>query len=215
MDFRSISTWLTLVVLVCLFAPAESYKLKVLAATRECVQEHATEAGDLITGSFLATAGDGSQKRFFGGAERFDFTVIDPNHNTVYSAKRKAEHKFEVKAEQSGYYTMCFYNQGRVPAYVLYHAHVGHHISHDRAMKEHIEPLEESLTNLKEDLARLSEEYYYQKRREETHRLTMESSHDRVIIWSLGEAALLVGCAVFQVVYIRRLFDKKEMRVNV
>lgn len=208
---RSTSLLLT-ACLVVLFQPAHGVKLKVLGQARECVQEEATEAGDLITGSFIASDGDGKTRRFFGGAERFDFTVIDPQHNTVYSAKRKAEHKFEMKAEQQGTYTLCFYNQGRVPAYVLYHAHVGHHLSHDRATHEHIDPLQESVTNVKEDISRLWEEYNYQKKREEVHRATNESTQWRVIFWAVLEAAFLVVFSIGQVLYIRSLFSQKDMR---
>jgi hypothetical protein len=42
--------------------------------------------------------------------DRFDLTVMDPNDKTVYTARRKTDHRFEIPVQVVGRYTFCFYN---------------------------------------------------------------------------------------------------------
>ncbi|KAK3264767.1 hypothetical protein CYMTET_26515, partial [Cymbomonas tetramitiformis] len=121
--------------MLCCSVHTEAYKLKINANQRECVQEQVEKAGDSITGSFVSTAADAQKRRVFSGTEAFDFTVVDPAYQTIYTVRRKQAHKFDFLAKTQGTYTICFFNQGRVPGYVLYHAHVGGHLTHDRALE--------------------------------------------------------------------------------
>lgn len=76
----------------------------------------ATEVGQTITGSFVADASDEANahaqaNNLFRSQDRFDMTVVDPTMKTVYTTRRKVDHRFEVPVEAVGTYTFCFFNQ--------------------------------------------------------------------------------------------------------
>ena len=107
---------------------------------------------------------------------------------------------------------LCLKNTARKASMVLYHAHVGHHIDHKKAVEAQMDPLFESVENLREDIAKLREEQIFQVEKEAVHRATNESTNKRVIVFAVLEAAGLVGMSMFQVFFVRRLFDRKDMR---
>lgn len=198
----------------------EGVKLRVLPQQRECIQEVTTEVGQTITGSFVADSAPenvahAQAANLFRATDRFDLTVVDPNMKTVYTTRRKADHRFEIPVDSIGTYTFCFYNQARTAAYVLYHAHVGHHVDHKRALTQHLDPLTDSVQNVREHIAKLKQEYYYQRARDEVHRRTNESTAHRVVFFSVLEAAALVCSSLAQVLYIRKQFSNTHKRVGV
>jgi len=96
---------------------AGALKLRVLSRQRECVQEVASEVGEVITGSFIADGGEATAKaqasNLFMPKHRFDLVVMDPNLNTVYTIRKKTDHRFEIPVKVAGSYTFCFNNQAR------------------------------------------------------------------------------------------------------
>jgi len=197
--------------LAALAGSASAVKIRVAPRHTECVTETATEPGDLITGSYVGiNAGKGV---FFKGmsGQVFDMEVKSPSGEVIYNLKRKAEFKFEFHVEEEGAHSVCFTNLGRGASDLLYHAHVGHHVDHAKAVASQLDPMLETIRNLEEDLAELREEQIYQVEHEEAHRLTNESTNKRVVVYSILEASALIGLGLFQVMYVRRLFERKEM----
>jgi hypothetical protein len=96
---------------------AGALKLRVMSRQRECVQEVASEVGEVITGSFIADGGEATAKaqasNLFMPKHRFDLVVMDPNLNTVYTIRKKTDHRFEIPVKVAGSYTFCFNNQAR------------------------------------------------------------------------------------------------------
>lgn len=68
----------------------------------------------MITGSFIADGAEAASRaqasHLFMPKDRFDLTVMDPNDKTVYTARRKTDHRFEIPVQVVGRYTFCFYN---------------------------------------------------------------------------------------------------------
>jgi len=193
---------------------AGALKLRVLSRQRECVQEVASEVGEVITGSFIADGGEATAKaqasNLFMPKHRFDLVVMDPNLNTVYTIRKKTDHRFEIPVKVAGSYTFCFNNQARTAAHVMYHAHVGHHVDHGGALAHHLDPLTDSVQDVREHISKMKQEYYYQRGREEVHRRTNDNTNYRVILSSVLEAIALVGCSVVQVLYVRKQFAGKD-----
>lgn len=50
----------------------------------------------------------------------------------------------------------------------------------------------------------------YMRAREEQHRNTVSSINSKVYWWTLAEAVILVGMAVWQILYIRTFFEVKR-----
>jgi hypothetical protein len=96
---------------------AGALKLRVMSRQRECVQEVASEVGEVITGSFIADGGEATARaqasNLFMPKHRFDLVVMDPNLNTVYTIRKKTDHRFEIPVKVVGSYTFCFNNQAR------------------------------------------------------------------------------------------------------
>eukprot|EP00242_Pyramimonas_sp_CCMP2087_P006124 CAMPEP_0198197896 /NCGR_PEP_ID=MMETSP1445-20131203/1471_1 /TAXON_ID=36898 /ORGANISM="Pyramimonas sp., Strain CCMP2087" /LENGTH=199 /DNA_ID=CAMNT_0043867315 /DNA_START=235 /DNA_END=834 /DNA_ORIENTATION=- len=188
-------------------------KLEVPGQIRECVQESTTETGQTISGSFVSDVNfieDHTGRKYSSGVDVFDLSVVDPNLKTIYTVRRKSEHRFDIPADVIGVYSFCFYNQNRKEARVMYNAHVGHHVVHGRALNQQLDPLTESVQNAKEYAAAMKQEYHYQKNREIVHRRTNETTSHRVKLYSALEAFALIACSVFQVWYIRKLFSNRD-----
>eukprot|EP00976_Prorocentrum_cordatum_P101190 1192520-Prorocentrum_minimum.AAC.7 len=115
-ELRSPSSFRFLIAGLLLCAPyAHGLKLEIEGQRRECVQESANEVGQSISGSFVSDINfhyheDWKGARTSTTVDTFDFSVVDPNMKTVYTARRKADHRFEIPVQVVGIYTFCFYN---------------------------------------------------------------------------------------------------------
>ena len=200
--------------LACAFVLASlpagaALKVEVAQNGKECFTEHASNAGDTFTGSFMRVyEGDKvSHRNKWDGA--FDLSVRDPGREIVYSVRHKNEHRFEFSAEEPGDHEFCFTNVKKVPATLFYNAVVGHHYAHDAATTAHVTELEAALRSLKHVSGQVKVEVKYQKQREIAHRKTTETINGRVYGYSLLEAIALVGTALFQANYFKRLFEQR------
>jgi hypothetical protein len=184
-------------------------KVEVDQNGKECFTEHASNEGDTFTGSFMRVYEGEKVPRANKWDGAFDLTVRDPSEEIVYTVRHKNEHRFEFSAEQAGDHTFCFTNIKKVPVTLFYNAVVGHHYAHDAATTAHVTDLEAALQSLKQVSGQVRVEVTYQKQRETAHRKTTETISGRVFGYSLLEAAALVGTALFQANYVKRLFTQK------
>lgn len=106
-------------------------------------------------------------------------------------------------------YKFCFHNPYSTPETVSFYIHVGHIPSeHDLAKDEHLDPINVKIAELREALESVTAEQKYLRARDARHRHTNESTHKRVIFYTVGEYLLLAAVSALQVIYIRRLFSK-------
>ncbi|GFS19147.1 transmembrane emp24 domain-containing protein 10 [Elysia marginata] len=79
------------------------------------------------------------------------------------------------------------------------------------ARSEKLKPLEVELRRL-EDLSKsIVDDFAYMRAREEQMRDTNESTHSRVMYFSLFSMLCLLGLATWQVLYLRRYFKAKKL----
>lgn len=184
-------------------------KVEIDKDGKECFTEHAPNAGDTFSGSFMRIFGDDTRSRGNKWDGAFDLNVRDPKRQIVYTQRHANEHRFEFNAETAGSHEFCFTNLKKVPVVLFYNALVGHHYAHDAATSSHLSELEKALQSLRQVSGEVRVEVSYQKQREAAHRKTTETINGRVFGYSMLEAAALVGTAFFQANYVKRLFTAK------
>ncbi|KAI3704145.1 hypothetical protein L1987_74359 [Smallanthus sonchifolius] len=180
--------------------------LSVTVNDVECVYEYVLYEGDTVSGNFVVVDHD-----IFWSSDHpgIDFIVSSPGGNVVQTMKGTSGEKFEFKAPQSGMYKFCFHNPYSTPETVSFYIHVGHIPNeHDLAKDEHLDPVNVKIAELREALESVTAEQKYLKARDARHRHTNESTHKRVIFYTIAEYILLAVASGLQVVYIRRLFSK-------
>ncbi|KAL0217015.1 hypothetical protein RCL1_007498 [Eukaryota sp. TZLM3-RCL] len=188
-----------LLLLVCLHANAFMFKIE--PTKRECFYEEVTK-NQPITGSFQVTANTQLE---------IDFEIIDPNGATIISSERKADDNFFIQAPSDGIYQFCFRNQmtTKVTKLVTFVVKIGSEQTDDFAKKEHLTPIEESMSRMRELLEEVIQEQHYMKARERVHRSTTESTNDRVLWWSMFEILAVVVFSLGQIFYLRKLMERK------
>nr|XP_043628668.1 transmembrane emp24 domain-containing protein p24beta3 [Erigeron canadensis] len=180
--------------------------LSVTVNDVECVYEYVLYEGDTVSGNFVVVDHD-----IFWSSDHpgIDFIVSSPGGNVVQTMKGTSGEKFEFKAPRSGMYQFCFHNPYSTPETVSFYIHVGHIPNeHDLAKDEHLDPVNVKIAELREALESVTAEQKYLKARDARHRHTNESTHKRVIFYTIGEYILLALASGLQVIYIRRLFSK-------
>nr|GEY12624.1 transmembrane emp24 domain-containing protein p24beta3 [Tanacetum cinerariifolium] len=195
-----------LLVLVLSTLTTNTRALSVTVNDVECVYEYVLYEGDTISGNFVVVDHD-----IFWSSDHpgIDFIVSSPGGNVVQTMKGTSGEKFEFKAPRSGMYQFCFHNPYSTPETVSFYIHVGHIPNeHDLAKDEHLDPVNVKIAELREALESVTAEQKYLKARDTRHRHTNESTHKRVIFYTIGEYILLAVASSLQVVYIRRLFSK-------
>ncbi|CAI8586382.1 unnamed protein product [Vicia faba] len=172
----------------------------------ECLYEYVLYEGDTVSGNFVVVDHD-----IFWSSDHpgIDFKVTSPGGNVVQDIKGTSGDKFQFKAPVHGMYKFCFHNPYSTPETVSFYIHVGHIPSeHDLAKDEHLDPINVKIAELREALDSVTAEQKYLRARDARHRHTNESTHKRVIFYTVGEYLLLAAVSALQVIYIRRLFSK-------
>jgi hypothetical protein len=63
---------------------------------------------------------------------------------------------------------------------------------------------------LTQGLGMLADHQEFMRVREEVHKATVTGTSDKVVWWSVAEAASLLAMSVWQVLYIRTFFETKR-----
>lgn len=70
--------------------------------------------------------------------------------------------------------------------------------------------LQSELSDLREGLELLKDHQSYMNQREDVHKNALESINDKVLLWTVLEAIILVAMAFWQISYIRSFFETKR-----
>eukprot|EP00249_Psilotum_nudum_P002743 c15870_g1_i1 orf=520-1179(-) len=184
-----------------------SAALQITVHKVDCVYENVDYDGDRVSGSFVVV-----DHEVFWSSDHpgIDFTVTAPAGSVVHSLKGTAGDKFEFIAPRRGQYKFCFHNRGSAPETITFYIHVGHIPSeHDLAKDEHLDPVHVKIAELREALESISAEQHYLKARDARHRHTVESTHRRLIGYTLLEYLALILASASQVFLIRWMFNKR------
>uniref|UniRef100_A0A6A7G9G4 GOLD domain-containing protein n=1 Tax=Hirondellea gigas TaxID=1518452 RepID=A0A6A7G9G4_9CRUS len=193
-----------LVVVLCV-TRSFAFITRVRANTEECFFQNA-RVGEKVWGSFRVTT---------GGQLDINLLVSGPNDYLIYAREKENEGTFTFIAQEEGIHQVCFSNKMSAVSQktVSFNLHVGTELLVEGiAKKEHLTPLENALDYTSIALQTVHDEQRYLKARERRARSTNESTNSRVLWWSILQAVVCVGMALWQIYYLKSFFEQKRSR---
>jgi len=196
------SSLLVLAALCLLSTSAFAMVTTVAPHGQQCFSETAV-SGEKMHCSFMVTS---------GGFLDINVRIYNPDGSIVFENDREMEGALTFVTQKDGVYKFCFDNNMSTVTSkeVSFDIHVGRALTaHGVAKKEHFTPLENSVLILSEGLKNVLNEQKYYTTRERACRDTNESTNSRVLWFNIFETVVLVGMGLWQVMYIRSLFEQK------
>jgi len=186
---------------ICVCWMVDGFSFEVRPMAESCFYEVAGN-GHNIAVTFQVTA---------GGFLDIDLFMKDPIGKVIYNGKGESDGRYSFIANMNGTYSFCFSNYmstvtiKQVELKVVVKNPVT--VKKDIASEDELPPLINSLKKLENYMAILQDDYDYLKMREHAHRNTNESTHDRVVYWSIFEIFILMLMSVCQIIFLRRFFQ--------
>ncbi|KAK3702669.1 hypothetical protein RRG08_042657 [Elysia crispata] len=196
-----------IIVLIALIFNAEAVRFMLASGGRKCLKEE-IHKDILVTGEYDIQ----------DNGQRADVTVTDSRGHILASKESATHGKFAFTTEEYDMFEVCVTSKsasGVVAPEREVFLDVKHGIEtknyEEMARSEKLKPLEVELRRL-EDLSRsIVDDFAYMRNREEQMRDTNESTHSRVMYFSLFSMLCLLGLATWQVLYLRRYFKAKKL----
>jgi hypothetical protein len=196
----------TLLLISVYFMFAEGIHFHLASNQKKCLREE-VHKNVLVTGEYEAQ----------DNGQRVDLTVTDLREHILYSKENAVKGRFAFTTDDYDQYEVCFTSKamGGVAADREVFLSLKHGIEaknyEDIAKAEKLKPLEVELRRL-EDLSKsIVDDFAYMRAREEEMRDTNESTHSRVMYFSVFSMLCLLGLATWQVLYLRRYFKAKKL----
>ena len=200
------SVVLCCLLLLCLLPrPASALNVYVKPNDEECYFED-LQKGEKMYVSFSVQS---------GGYLDIDVRVYGPDVRIVYEAERQRDGNFQFKAVSSGSHKLCFGNaMSMVSGKTLsFNTYTGHSLLPlDAAKQSALSPLESEVMGVSEKVFGVHDVAVYLKFREVRHTQTLESTKSRVMWFSLLELAALLAVSVFNILFLRQLFERSGKR---
>eukprot|EP00743_Colponemidia_sp_Colp-15_P001882 GILK01002051.1.p1 GENE.GILK01002051.1~~GILK01002051.1.p1 ORF type:complete len:217 (-),score=33.85 GILK01002051.1:75-686(-) len=139
--------------------------------------------------------------------------VFDPAGSLLYNKANVNQGKFAFTGHESGQHQFCVDNVGNTAFTVHFDLKTGVEAKdyYSIAKKENLKPLEIELRKLEDIATMIHNGFLYLREREETMRNTNESTHTRVIFFSLFTIFVLLGLGVWQMYYLKSFFRTKKL----
>lgn len=163
---------------------------------------------DTQTGGFMQTAP--------GIAMHVD--IRDPDDKVILSKVYSAEGKVAITSHKAGEHIICMQSNstkwfagGQLRVHL--DIKIGEHAMDyaDIAEKEKYTQLQLRIRQLQDQVEQVMKELGYQRDRESKFRATSESTSQRVFWWSLSQAIVVLGLAVWQCKHLQRFFEAKKL----
>ncbi|EEB09022.1 COPII-coated vesicle component Emp24 [Schizosaccharomyces japonicus yFS275] len=169
---------------------------------RRCLYEQ-LHKNDKMTVSYQTSVG--GDQLVSMGVYRDDFNY------PMFTQPGSSMGEYSFDAPEDAKYIYCFYNEGHdnQDKEVLFNVHGIIYVSADDPDNQNA--LEQKVKQLHDTIAQVRHEQEYLVARERVHRNTAESTNSRVKWWSILQAFLLVCVCVFQIFYVKRLFEVKRV----
>ncbi|ESP01614.1 hypothetical protein LOTGIDRAFT_172557 [Lottia gigantea] len=150
--------------------------------------------------------------------QKTHLTVTDSKEHILYSKEGASKGKFAFTTEEYDMFEICFetkmpgggHGVDREISLILKHG-VEAKSYEDIAKADKLKPLEVELRKLEDMSQSIVDDFAYMRAREEEMRDTNESTHTRVMYFSIFSMCCLFGLATWQVLYLRRYFKAKKL----
>lgn len=196
----------TFLLISACFLCAEGIRFHLASNQKKCLREE-VHKNVLVTGEY----------EIQDNGQRTDLIVTDSRSHILYSKESATKGRFAFTTEEYDQFEVCFtsVSSGGVAPEKEVFLSLKHGIEaknyEDIAKAEQLKPLEVELRRL-EDLSKsIVDDFAYMRAREEQMRDTNESTHSRVMYFSLFSMLCLLGLATWQVLYLRRYFKAKKL----
>jgi hypothetical protein len=122
--------------------------------------------------------------------------------------KHETEGSFSFTADLEGDYSLCIHNeepsQEKVVAFNFRCVEIAGDIDYEFAS------MQSELFDLQRGLNFLKDHQSFMNQREDRHRAILESTNFKVLGWTILEAIILIGMALWQIAYISKFFETKR-----
>ncbi|XP_069117279.1 transmembrane emp24 domain-containing protein 10-like [Argopecten irradians] len=201
-------TQISCVLFFVFFTSIDCLMFHLPANAKKCLREE-IHKDVLVTGDYELSDAPG---------QKATLTVTDSKGHILYTKDDAKKGKFAFTTEEYDMFEVCFQTKmvggghGADREVTLDMKHGIEAKSYDDLAKaEKLKPLEVELRRL-EDLSKsIVDDFEYMKEREKEMRDTNESTHSRVMYFSIFSMCCLLGLATWQVLYLRRYFKAKKL----
>ncbi|KAI6234458.1 GOLD domain-containing protein [Aphelenchoides fujianensis] len=173
----------------------------------------------------ITTAGTRSILEFqvvTGGQYDVDCVLEDPHGKIIYKEARKQYDSHEFKADVPGTYKVCFSNEFSTFSHKIVYMdwQIGDEINGGQRPDGHggaPTPRLAAATQLESSAQTIGDRLRTTKRTtacgEATGRRRAEDLNERVLIWSIGQTAVIVLASIGQVLLLKSFFNQKPSRI--
>ncbi|EDO41239.1 predicted protein [Nematostella vectensis] len=201
-------TVLLVPLLICEYIlSASSLSFTLSSGNRKCLKEE-VHKDVLVTGEF--TLSDAPQ-------QKTNLKVTDSTGHVFYKRDDATKGKFAFTTDDYDMYEVCFDSEtshgggsDREVSINIKHGVEAKNYE-DLAKAEKLKPMEVELKRLEDLGDAIVNDFAYMRQREQEMRDTNESTHSRVLYFSIFSILCLFGLATWQLFYLRRFFIAKKL----
>lgn len=140
-----------------------------------------------------------------------NFLHFEAKFNPGEPDKDLSEGSFQFDTDLEGYYSLCFANgdeenndgASRTVAFNFRAIALGEEDYESSTFRRELVSLKESLYFLKDHQA-------FMNQREDFHKESLDNINLKVLLWTILEAVILLGMAIWQITYIQGFFETKR-----
>jgi len=154
-----------------------------------------------------------------GGSFDLSYTVTDPNDIIIIEGEQERQADLVFTALTVGEYAFCFSNEHSAFSDKLVDFDILVESeprpvapAKPTSLTEQTSSLEESIYKLSGSLSSIQRTQKYFRTRDSRNRSTVSSTAWRISLFAIGESALIVGMAAFQVWVVQTLFSRGNKR---
>jgi len=207
MDFRSLFINVVFMMIMVIVPSINSLMFHLSPNQKKCLKEE-IHKDVLVTGEYTLSDSPG---------QKTNLEVTDSKGESFYRKDDVSKGKFAFTTHEYDMFEICFSSHsapghgGDREVSIVVKRGVEAKNYADIAKAEKLKPMEVELKKL-EDLAEsIVNDFAYMRAREEEMRDTNESTHSRVLYFSIFSMLCLFGLAIWQVLYLRRYFKSKKL----
>jgi len=195
---------------VALMVPdADALMFHLAPNQKKCLKEE-IHKDVLVTGEYSLSDAPG---------QKTDLQVTDSKGESFYQKQDVSKGKFAFTTHEYDMFEICFQshtssgmiNAGDREISLDVKRGVEARNYADIAKAEKLKPMEVELKKLEDLSESIVNDFAYMRTREEEMRDTNESTHSRVLYFSIFSMCCLLGLATWQVLYLRRYFKAKKL----
>jgi len=195
---------------VALIAPnVDSLMFHLAPNQKKCLKEE-IHKDVLVTGEYTLSDAPG---------QKTDLQVTDSKGESFYQKQDVSKGKFAFTTHEYDMFEICFQSHsqpgmmGGAEREISLNVKRGVEAKNyaDIAKAEKLKPMEVELKKLEDLSESIVNDFAYMRTREEEMRDTNESTHSRVLYFSIFSMCCLLGLATWQVLYLRRYFKAKKL----